>query len=189
MTTRIERSGFIGFVNNIQMTAFAGFNGQVLWFIGSIILTLVDAYLLTRRAIEIPIPQILATDINAEGMVVYQMKLNALVSIFAAHNQATEQMRQVGLWLAGFLLGAWTGKSFTNAWSNKIVRESAMEYAPVAEAKARGKAAGTVQPSKVPDDSHKTEMKTEVNVNGSEKNKSEVTSGALTGDDERGEQS
>lgn len=178
MTTRIERTGFVGFINNIQMTAFAGFNGQTLWFFGSIVLTLVDAYLLTRRAIEVRLSDILATDIKAEGMQVYQMKLNAVVSIFSAHNSAAEQMRQVGLWLAGFLLTGWTGKSITNAASNKFIRESALEYAPVAEAKARGKAAGHLV---VKADDH---AKAEVNVNGQAK---PPLSGALAGDDERGE--
>lgn len=185
MSSRIERTGFVGFVNNIQMTAFAGFNGQVLWFFGSIVLTLVDAYLLTRQADQIRLTDILATDIKTEGMMVYQMKLNAIVSIFSAHNTAAEQMRQAGLWLAGFLLGGWTGKSVSNAWSNKVIRESAQEYAPVAEAKARGKAAGqlVVQPQNDPSGQ---QMKTEVNVNGGTPKKTD-SSGALNGDDERGE--
>ena len=127
----IVPNGFIGFINKLQMTAFGGFVGQVLWFFGSIVLTLVDAYLLTRRADPIPLAEYAVAERFAQA-----------VSIFTAHNAAAEQMRQVGVWLAGILVGGWLGKSINNTVGNKIVRESATEYAPVAQAKAMGKAMG-----------------------------------------------
>lgn len=166
---RINYTGFIGFINNIQMTAFAGFNGQVLWFFGSIILTIVDGYLLTRQASEVPLVQY-----------ANQQSFSAAVAIFVAHNQAAEQMRQVGLWLAGYLLLGWTGKSVSNAWSNKVVRESAMEYAPVAEAKARGKAQGQLVV--------KAEDNAKVEAHVDSRTREAPRTGALSGDDERGEE-
>lgn len=135
------RAGLLSrFVNQTQMASFSTLVGQALWFFGSVVLTLVDAWLLTRQSGEVPLFDVLDP-----------IKAAAAVTVFSAHALAAEQMRQVGLWLAGFLLTAWTGKSISNRYANKDVRETAQEYAPVAEAKERGKAAGNADATRVAD--------------------------------------
>jgi hypothetical protein len=133
-----EQTGFVRFINQIQMASFGTFNSQVLWFFGSLVLTLADAYLLTRQAEAIPW--------NLAGD---SLKVANGVAIFTAHNTGAEQMRQVGVYLAGILIFGWTGKSVAGFFSGKNVRETAAEYAPVAEAKARGKAAGALDAERI----------------------------------------
>lgn len=118
-------TGVIGFVNKIQMTSLAGLNGQILWFFLCVLLGFTDAWLLTRQAAEIPLAKY-AT----------QQQASWAVAIFTAHNSAAEQMRQVGVWICGILVSGVLGKSINNTFGNKIQRESAIEYAPVAAAKA-----------------------------------------------------
>jgi len=118
-------TGFVGFINKIQMTSLASLNGQVLWFFLCILLGIVDAWLLTSHADAIPLEKY-AT----------QQQASWAIAIYTAHNSAAEQMRQVGIWVCGILVSGVLGKSINNNFGNKIQRESAIEYAPVAAAKA-----------------------------------------------------
>lgn len=133
-----NQTGFVRFINQLQMAAFGTFNSQVVWFFGSLVLTLVDAWLLTRRAQPIPM-----------SVIGNALQTANAVAIFTAHNAGAEQMRQVGVWLAGIMVTGWTGKSITGFYSGKNVRETAAEYAPVAEAKARGQVAGAFDAERV----------------------------------------
>ena len=91
-----------------------------------------------------------------------------------------ESHHNFGIQLAGFLLAAWTGKSLANWGATHTIRTTAREYKEVAEAKARGKAAGSL--------TVKTEDqgKTEVNVNGGTTAPTPAPAPQLTTDDERG---
>lgn len=124
-------TGFVKFINQMQMASFGTFNSQVLWFLGSIALTVIDGFLLTRHATEIDVIQVLDP-----------LKASAAVSVFLAHNTAAEQSRQVGLYLAIVLIGGWTGKSVAGFFSGKNVRETSQEYI---EAKERGRARGEAE--------------------------------------------
>jgi hypothetical protein len=121
-----DQTGFTKFVNQTQMASLGTLISQVLWCFGSIVLTVADAWLLTRKATEI-----------LYSRAVDPLAASASVSVFLAHNTAAEMMRQVGLYLAGLLIFGWTGKSVAGFFSNKNVRETSREYV---EAKARGEA-------------------------------------------------
>lgn len=54
----------------------------------------------------------------------------------------TEVYMTWGIQIAGLVIGGLLGGSVVGAFSTKVVRESSEKYAPVMEAKARGKAAG-----------------------------------------------
>lgn len=120
-----QQTGFVRFINQLQMASFGTFNSQILWFFGSVALTVIDGYLLTRHATEIHVQDVLDP-----------LKASAAVSVFMAHNTAAEQTRQVGLYLAIVLIGGWTGKSVAGFFSGKNVRETSREYV---EAKERGR--------------------------------------------------
>ncbi len=104
----------LGFINNINTSSMGSIVTNVCWFAGSSALTAVACILLLRQD--------------------YHLANGTLVIV--------EMQRQLGLTLAGFLLGAWTGKTVAGVVDSNNKRTAHPAYAPVLEAKERGKVAG-----------------------------------------------
>ncbi len=102
------------FINNVNMATLGSITTNVCWFAGSSALTAVACILLLRQD--------------------YHLANGTLVIV--------EMQRQLGLTLAGFLLGAWTGKTVAGVVDSNNKRTAHPDYAPVLEAKERGKVAG-----------------------------------------------
>ncbi|HEV8178160.1 MAG TPA: hypothetical protein VGP44_10790 [Gemmatimonadales bacterium] len=113
MSVTIEPRG-LNFINNLNVSTFGSLVTNACWFAGSTALTVVACILLLRQD--------------------YHLANGTLVIV--------EMQRQLGLTLAGFLLGAWTGKTVAGVVDSQNKRTSHPSYVPVIEAKERGQAAG-----------------------------------------------
>lgn len=131
-----QPSGFAGWINRMQMASFSAFAGELRTTIVLLALTAVDLWLLTSHATEI-----------LYSRAVEPLAASASVSVFLAHNTAAEQMRQIGLYLAGVIVAAVLGKSVTSLFGQKAVRTTSREYM---EAKAKGEALATAEHAALP---------------------------------------
>lgn len=113
MTVTLEPRG-LAWINNINMATAGSLVTNLCWFLGSTALTIVACILLLRQDYHLP-----------DGTLV-----------------VVEMQRQLGLTLAGFLLGAWTGKTVAGVADAHNKRKAHPAYAAVVEAKERGAVAG-----------------------------------------------